>query len=577
MRPRPDSPTPLDRAAGARRGRIAHLRRRIPLRRVVQALSLLVFLYLFFHVCWPYGSEHHADAMRARERIEAESFLALDPLVSIAAALAARAWVWSLPWAAALIAVCLVIPRGFCSYVCPLGTCIDIVDRAVGRRFERFRVRRRGWWVHLKHYLLAGIGAAALCGVMFSGYLAAMPVLTRGMLYIAGPIELGLRRGWYLVPPMHAGHFVSMGLFALVFALTLLGPRFWCRCVCPTGALLSLAALLRPAERRVKASCSACGKCRATCAFDAVGADFATRTLECTFCRTCAAACPSSAIEFARRGAAGPLGAPNSAFGEGAALSRRGFAAGVLGAGAAALGIRGQAAAADGDPAIVRPPGSVPEREFRRLCVRCGACVKACPFNILQPAGFEHGLENLWTPRVDADWSGCDVTCTNCGQVCPTGAIRALPLEEKRAARMGLAIVDARACLPYAGREECRLCENECTAAGYRAIEFLRVGVAVDERGAAVPGTGFAAPVVLAEKCVGCGLCQTRCFNINVAGKKLLAESAIRIAAGPGREDRMRSGSYRALREAEQAAREKERRAREAAAGSGEYLPDFLK
>jgi ferredoxin len=306
-----------------------------------------------------------------------------------------------------------------------------------------------------------------------------------------------------------------------------------------------------------------------------VADDFATRPLECTFCQSCAAACPVDAIEFTRRRAESAPRAPAPAARGEVALSRRGFAAGVVGAGAAALGMRAHAAA-DAGPPLVRPPGSVPEREFRRLCIRCGECIKACPFNILQPAGFDCGIENLWTPRVDADWSGCDVTCANCGQVCPTGAIRALPLEEKRCARMGCAVVDERTCLPHAGREECRLCEQECTVAGYGAIEFVRVGVVVDERGEAVEGSGFAAPVVIAEKCVGCGLCQTRCFTINAVEKRLLAGSAIRVVAGPGREDRMAAGSYRALREAERAAREEGLRAREREAGGGEYFPDFL-
>jgi len=80
------------------------------------------------------------------------------------------------------------------------------------------------------------------------------------------------------------------------------------------------------------------------------------------------------------------------------------------------------------------------------------------------------------------------------------------------------------------------------------------------------------APSVVADKCVGCGLCQTRCYAINVAEKKLLSESAIVVQAGEGREDRLMQGSYLALREAEQAAKRKQSPATE----SGGYLPDFL-
>jgi NAD-dependent dihydropyrimidine dehydrogenase PreA subunit len=194
---------------------------------------------------------------------------------------------------------------------------------------------------------------------------------------------------------------------------------------------------------------------------------------------------------------------------------------------------------------------------------------------VLQPLGFQQGLEGLWTPAVHADWAGCESSCNACGQVCPTGAIRAIPLEEKRYARMGLAIVNERTCLPLAGREACQLCVDECASAGYHAIEFTRVGTEVDDQGLPIEGSGFLAPVVLAEKCVGCGLCQTRCYGINVADKRLLGESAIVIEAGAGKEDRLFHGSYLALREQEAAhrRREQEQKSQE----SGGYLPDFLK
>jgi Fe-S-cluster-containing dehydrogenase component len=81
--------------------------------------------------------------------------------------------------------------------------------------------------------------------------------------------------------------------------------------------------------------------------------------------------------------------------------------------------------------------------------------------------------------------------------------------------------------------------------------------------------------VVLAEKCVGCGLCQTRCYRINVKSQTLLHQSAIIVAAGPGKEDRLLSGSYVQLRKQEQRARQQQNRG--SGPGSESYLPDFLK
>jgi len=70
--------------------------------------------------------------------------------------------------------------------------------------------------------------------------------------------------------------------------------------------------------------------------------------------------------------------------------------------------------------------------------------------------------------------------------VCPTGAIRALPMAEKRVARMGLAHVETT-CLPLAGKKAWQLCVDECNAAGYHAIEFMRVHPKLDESGQPEP------------------------------------------------------------------------------------------
>jgi NAD-dependent dihydropyrimidine dehydrogenase PreA subunit len=79
---------------------------------------------------------------------------------------------------------------------------------------------------------------------------------------------------------------------------------------------------------------------------------------------------------------------------------------------------------------------------------------------------------------------------------------------------------------------------DDCAAAGYHAIEFVQVHTKTDVNGDPIEGTGFVAPVVLADKCVGCGLCQTRCYGMNALEKHLLTKSAIVISAGAGKEDR---------------------------------------
>lgn len=539
-----------------------------PVRRVSQAVFLVGFVVLLLWVCWPYGSSEYGESFAGKEIVEAEFFLAIDPLVSISAAIAARMWVWSLGFGGAMLAVCVVVPRAFCGYVCPLGTLLDVFDWLVGRRVAKDRSAVGSWWGYVRYFVLAAVLAGAVFGVMLAGFVSAVAVLTRAMVFIAGMLQMGVVKGWYLVPPMGVGHWFSIGMFVCLVLLGMVERRFWCKYLCPTGAMFSLGSVLRLNERKVHSRCVECGECEKMCSFGAIRGDYTTRQMNCTFCQSCAGVCPAGAIEFAGRwgGDSSRAGGESSGV-----LSRRRVVAGIACGAVAGVAAVAFCRGGGGGDAVVRPPGSLPEEQFLQLCVRCGQCMKVCPNNVLQPGGFENGFDSLWTPKVVADWSGCEPACNNCGQVCPTGAIRALDLAEKRAARMGLAVVDKSTCLPYAGSEACQLCADECRAAGYDAIEFIRVGGEVTDSGEPVEGSGLLAPVVLGDKCVGCGLCQMRCRAINVKDKHLLAESAIRVMGGEGNEDRIAAGSYIEL--------QKQRRE---SAGQGrqdsgsDYLPDFL-
>jgi len=204
----------------------------------------------------------------------------------------------------------------------------------------------------------------------------------------------------------------------------------------------------------------------------------------------------------------------------------------------ARLEIRRRPSAVSSDAQLVRPPGSVPEPVFLDLCVRCGQCFQACPGPVLQPAGWDAPLEALWTPVAVMTHAGCHQECNFCTQVCPTGAIRPLSLEEKKTTSMGLAVIDTKTCLPHTGQQDCRLCIDECDAAGYRAIELRRIKLPMDD----IPEGIFSdmeleemsrieAPFINADACVGCGLCEYRCHAALVKQQKSLTHSAIRVVA----------------------------------------------
>ena len=170
----------------------------------------------------------------------------------------------------------------------------------------------------------------------------------------------------------------------------------------------------------------------------------------------------------------------------------------------------------------VRPPGSVPESEFLQLCIRCGECFKVCPNNVLQAEGFQQGLEGFGLRRSLPIGRAASRVATPVARF--VRPARFVPCRWKRnASRMGLAIVNEQTCLPYADREACQLCVTNAMPRVMRRSSSSASTPQVDADGQPIEGTGYPrSRVVNADRCVGCGLCQTRCNGINVKTKECL-------------------------------------------------------
>jgi MauM/NapG family ferredoxin protein len=146
---------------------------------------------------------------------------------------------------------------------------------------------------------------------------------------------------------------------------------------------------------------------------------------------------------------------------------------------------------------FLRPPGALDEENFLSLCIRCGQCANVCPNKCIELYGLEAGLESLGTPKIDARARGCTL-CMACTQVCPTGALTALPATDEgvRAVAMGTAFVSEDICYSYHGRT-CGACYHACPLPG----KALKVGL-------------FEQPTVDPDWCVGCGLCEQSCIHM---------------------------------------------------------------
>jgi MauM/NapG family ferredoxin protein len=153
----------------------------------------------------------------------------------------------------------------------------------------------------------------------------------------------------------------------------------------------------------------------------------------------------------------------------------------------------------DNSGRLIRPPGAIPETQFSARCIACGACMKACPTNTLQPCTLGDGFGRMFTPKVVPRIAGCEDTCYVCGHVCPTKAIRALTPGQKSFAKIGTAVIDRHRCLAWEQNKQCLVCDEVCP---YNAIEPRMVETT----------TGlFRVPVVDESLCIGCGMCEQHC------------------------------------------------------------------
>lgn len=197
---------------------------------------------------------------------------------------------------------------------------------------------------------------------------------------------------------------------------------------------------------------------------------------------------------------------------------------GLLGAGLALYAKQSKAL----PPLAIRPPGALKEGEFLGACIRCGLCVRDCPYDILSLALPEEPV-TTGTPYFVARQKPCEM-CEDipCVKACPTGALNH-KLKDIGKARMGLAVlVDQENCLNFLGLR-CDIC--------YRVCPVLDRAITLEQR--LNPRTGKHAlfiPVVHSEACTGCGKCEKAC-PLEVAAIKVYP---LDIAKGePGKHYRL--------------------------------------
>lgn len=168
---------------------------------------------------------------------------------------------------------------------------------------------------------------------------------------------------------------------------------------------------------------------------------------------------------------------------------------------------------ASANPAqALRPPGARPEAEFLSACVRCGLCVRACPYDTLKLAPLG-GEVASGTPYFHARSVPCEM-CEDipCVKACPTAALKH-ELIDINESRMGLAVLsDHETCLNFLGLR-CDVCYRVCPVID-KAITLESLHNPRSDRHAML------LPTVHSDHCTGCGKCEKSC---------VLPEPAIKV------------------------------------------------
>jgi polyferredoxin len=521
----------------------------IKIRRAYEALFLGLFLFFLF-----------ITDLRYLKGWPVSLFLEATPLVAVATALTTHTIYRNLVWGLVIIAITMMLGRVWCNWMCPFGILHHFFGWIGNRRNTKqmIEVNRYRKIYAIKYYILAVMIAMASLwiiptaidapGQIWGAYQGA-ELRQTGFARVMAAVETGVSRSaeehkrsnstlqiglldpialtvrsmtTSVLPSVHKAselvyteprEYWQAWVVGLIFIGFLVAnwwiPRFFCRVVCPLGALLGIFskfALWRIDRDPVR--CTDCDLCLKSCegASDPQGD---LRKSECFVCLNCIDDCPHDALSFRFL----PRKASEVAY---PAVGRRELVlSGLFGLLFFPMTRLSGGVRKNFQRGVIRPPGSVAEDEFLRRCIKCDQCIRVCPTNVLQPALFEAGLEGLWTPIMISKMGWCELNCTLCSQVCPTGAIREIsiaeklgigPFEGKGPVKTGTAFYNQGRCLPWAMDTSCVVCEEVCPVSP-KAI-FTRNVEVTDRWGATIE---LKRPYIDPVKCIGCGICEHEC------------------------------------------------------------------
>ena len=430
-----------------------------------------------------------------------------------------------------LILLTLIAGRIYCSVICPLGIFQDVISRiAKWRKKKRKRYAYTSPKNILRFSILAVTGITAIFGFgLILNLLDPYSIYGRIATNLFRPVYIG---GNNLIATVESNfdtynfYYVGINTFsAFTFSLSLLMllavvymaykyGRLYCNTICPVGALLGL--LSRVSLFKIKINpkaCTKCRKCEISCKSSCINSkEYEVDFSRCVSCFNCTTSCSYNAICY--KFSPSPKTTPKPKE-EKAVLTfssptvnvpedvgKRRFIGTAIGA-FASIGLLAQEKIISGVSTVsykkenpVSPPGSISFAHFKSKCTACHACVSRCPSQVIKPSFMQYGLDGLMLPRMDYFASFCNFECTTCTEVCPTGALQPLTVEQKKVLQIGKVVFVKENCVVYVQEVDCGACSEHCPT---KAVDM-------------VPYKGtLTIPQINTDICVGCGGCEFIC------------------------------------------------------------------
>ena len=352
-----------------------------------------------------------------------------------------------------VLGVTIFYGRIYCSVVCPLG----ILQEIVGFLKHKLTKKQCNKQINFpaKYFI-----SAIVWGILVGGSSVAIR---------------------YIEPYTIFGSLMSLTILGIsaafvIMCLVLIKDRIFCTNICPVGTILGLISKVAPNKIYISDVCVSCGQCERNCPSGCI--NFKEKMVNnetCIKCLKCIEICPKGGIKY------GIEPKKEKKF----SLKRRQL---IIAGTVIALfdsmiktGTILKDKIVEKIKDVILPPGSGDKERFLNTCLNCNLCVENCPNKIIVKADDEYGAVHI-----DNTKGLCKFDCKKCSEVCPSGAIKRLSLEDKQKTRIAMAMIK----------------DDKCVKCG-RCVEACPVHAIIKENGQL--------PVLNVLKCIGCGACKSAC------------------------------------------------------------------